>query len=149
MQLTQHTDYALRTLIFLGLKPQNKLATIQEIAEAYNISRNHLMKVVSKLVAKGYILSTRGAGGGIRLAHPPADINVGKVVQDLEPMSGLVECMRPENRCAITRACSLPAMLARATTAFLAELNNYTLEDLLPQHKQDELIHFLQIKTAD
>lgn len=149
MHLTQHTDYALRTLIFLGLKPQDQLTTIQEIAEAYDISRNHLMKVVSNLAAQKYIISTRGAGGGIRLARQPQDINVGKVIKDLEPLSGLVECMRPDNRCAITAACSLPNMLARASAAFLAELNNYSLKDLLPEHKQEQLSHILQIKRID
>lgn len=148
MQLTQHTDYGLRVLIFLGLKPQDQLATIQEIAEAYNISRNHLMKVVSKLATYGYIISTRGAGGGIRLAQSPADIIVGQVIQDLEPINGLVECMRPNSLCAISLACSLPNMLSRASAAFIAELNKYTIQDLLPQHKQDQLIHFLQIEPA-
>lgn len=146
MQLTQHTDYALRTLIFLSLAPQEQLATIQQIAEAYDISRNHLMKVVSKLAAKGYIVSVRGAGGGIRLAQAPADIRIGKVIQDLEPLNGLVDCMRANNRCVISSACSLPAMLDRASMAFIAELNHYTLQDLLPQHKKEELVHFLQIE---
>jgi len=145
MRLTQHADYALRTLIYLGLK-QQELSTIQEIAEAYDISRNHLMKVVGKLAARGYIHSTRGTGGGIRLASSPDTIHVGQVVQDMEPEDGLVECLRPDNHCVITPACILTGILSQAHTAFMAELNHYTLQDLLPQKKQRELSRLLRLK---
>lgn len=130
MRLTQYTDFSLRVLIYLGLQPDRR-CTIREISEAYSISRNHLMKVVQQLAAEGYIESTRGVGGGLRLAHAPDRIVVGKVVRAMEPDLGLVECMRPDNQCVITEACRLIGILDEARRAFVAVLDRYTLADIL------------------
>ena len=144
MRLTQHTDYALRVLIYLGLKGE-ALATIQEIAEAYRISNNHLMKVTRKLANCGYVESIRGAGGGLRLRQDPAFINLGQVVQDMEPEFGLAECMREGNACVITAACALPAVLRRAQEAFMAELLARSLADILPHNRRAPLAQLLKL----
>lgn len=144
MRLTQHTDYSLRVLLYLGLRGE-QLSTIQAISEAYGISRNHLMKVVQKLVKRGYVESVRGIGGGIRLARAPADIDVGRLVRDMEPDFGLVECFRPGNACVITPACALPRVLNRAMEAFMAELDGVTLADLMPARAQPRLATLLHI----
>lgn len=146
MRITQHTDYALRVLIYLALRPDTR-STIREISEAYDISRNHLMKVVQKLVGAGYVEATRGAGGGLLLAHRPQDIVVGRVVRDLEPDFGLVECFRPENRCVITPACLLPVMLGKALDAFNRTLDAYTLADIVTPEKTGELKLHLRISA--
>ena len=80
MRLTLYTDYSLRVLIYLGLKGNDQLSTIQEIADSYNISKNHLMKVTYDLGQLGLIETIRGRGGGIRLKVAPKDINIGKLV---------------------------------------------------------------------
>ncbi len=142
MRLTQHTDYALRVLIFLGLK-NGDLATIHEIATSYDISKNHLMKVVQKLASEDYIESVRGAGGGIRLSRAPESINLGDVISTMEADAGLVECLRPANACVITPACSLAGILKSAAAAFAAELSRHTLADLLPANKRKEFYSLL------
>ncbi len=144
MRLTQHTDYSLRVLIYLACNPE-RLSTIQDISEAYGISRNHLMKVVRELASKGYVASTRGAGGGIRLGREPGDIRIGDVVRDMEPDLALVECFRPENACVITPACLLPRMLQQAADAFLQSLDGHTLAELLPARRVRELQALLHI----
>lgn len=145
MRLTLHADLALRVLTFLALTGERR-ATIQEIAESYGISRNHLMKVVHKLAVLGYVESARGAGGGIRLAGRPEAINIGRVIADMEPDFGLVECFRPENQCVITPACRLPAMLDEALRAFRAVLSKYTLADLVPPDARKDLTLLLRIR---
>lgn len=130
MRLTQYTDFSIRVLIYLGLHPDRR-CTIQEIAEGYEISRNHLMKVVQQLAGSGFVVSARGSGGGLTLARPPEAINLGDVVREMEPDFGMVECMRPGNHCVITPACTLPRMLAEATNAYLEVIAKYTLADLL------------------
>jgi Rrf2 family transcriptional regulator, nitric oxide-sensitive transcriptional repressor len=130
MRLTSYTDYTLRTLIYLALCP-NRLATIATIAESYGISENHLMKVVHQLGVAGYVDTVRGKNGGLRLAKPPEDINVGEVVARMEPDMELVACFGDSGICAIQPSCVLKGALAEALDAFTAVLDRYTLADLI------------------
>lgn len=133
MKLTQYTDYSLRVLMYLGFK--DGPATISEIAERYDISRNHVVKVVHQLGQLGYLQTVRGKGGGLRLARPAAAINVGAVVRDMESME-VAECLGDHNTCILSPACVMRSALADAVKAFLATLDGYTLEDLiLPPQK--------------
>lgn len=131
MQLTTFSDYAFRVLIYLGSAPHG-LATIADIAAAYGISENHLMKVVHQLARLGYVETVRGKGGGMRLARAPAAINVGEVLRATEDGFQLVECMGDgQSDCRIAPACALKGVLGEATAAFLKTLDRYTLADLL------------------
>jgi Rrf2 family nitric oxide-sensitive transcriptional repressor len=132
MRLTMYTDFSLRVLIYLGTKEPDKLTTIQEISEAYNISKNHLTKVTFELGKAGFIQTVRGRGGGIRLADLPQNINVGTVVRRMEDDFNLVECFdSATNRCPISPICGLRGVLGKALHAYLSVLDEYTLEDLL------------------
>lgn len=132
MRLTMYTDFSLRVLIYLGTKEQGKLTTIQEISDAYNISKNHLTKVTFELGKAGFIQTVRGRGGGIRLADLPENINVGTVVRKMEDDFHIVECFDSEhNRCPISPVCGLRGVLGKALHAYLMVLDEYTLEDLL------------------
>ncbi|WCP11810.1 HTH-type transcriptional repressor NsrR [Sphingobium sp. AntQ-1] len=124
MQLTRHTDYALRVLIHLAVAPTGR-ATIPEIADAYGLSRNHLMKVVHHLAQGGFIATQRGRGGGFALADAPEAMSIGAVVRHSEPDMKMADCAN----CAIRRACGLTAILAEATGAFMAVLDRYSLAD--------------------
>jgi len=131
MRLTMHTDFALRTLMFLAVKPGQQ--TIDAVADHYGISRNHLMKVAQRLVAEGFVTSTRGRGGGLQLARPAIAINVGQVVRALEDVGGFVECFdRASNQCRVTPACGLKAILAGGVNAFMQHMDGYSLADLIP-----------------
>ncbi|MEK4628472.1 MAG: Rrf2 family transcriptional regulator [Solibacillus sp.] len=132
MRLTVYTDYSLRTLMYLGVRGTENLTTIQEIADAYQISKNHLMKVTYDLGQHGYIETIRGRGGGIRLAMDPKDINIGEVVRKTEDDFHIVECFNPEsNLCKISPECQLKNALHQALQAYLAVLDSYTLADVL------------------
>ncbi|MGX7594797.1 RrF2 family transcriptional regulator [Planococcus plakortidis] len=132
MRLTMYTDYSLRVLIYLGTKEDGKLTTIQEISDAYHISKNHLMKVTFELGKAGFIETVRGRGGGIRLAVRPENINVGTVVRRMEEDFHLVECFSSEtNTCPISPICGLRGVLGKALHAYLAVLDEYNLQDLL------------------
>jgi Rrf2 family nitric oxide-sensitive transcriptional repressor len=132
VQLTTFTDYSLRVLIHLGSHP-DKLATVGAIAEEHGISRHHLTRVVHQLGVKGYIETVRGKGGGIRLARPPQEIGIGKVVRDMESGFELAECFKPDgSTCRFLPDCALMPVLANAGRAFLTTLDRYTLADMLP-----------------
>lgn len=130
MRLTRYTDYSLRVLVYLAVRPDG-FGTIQSVADAYGISRNHLMKVVQELNRRGYIDTARGKGGGMRLRLPPEKINVGRVVRDMESDLALVECFGPDNRCVITPECRLKHVLSDAMSAFMGVLDEYTLADMI------------------
>jgi Rrf2 family nitric oxide-sensitive transcriptional repressor len=130
MRLTLYTDYSLRVLMFAGVKGA-ELSTIGEIAEHFDVSRSHLMKVVHRLGQLGYLETVRGKKGGFRLMRKPRDINVGAVVRDIEEELGVVGCLQESRYCRIEDSCVLRRILRDATTAFLGVLDQYTLEDLL------------------
>ena len=131
MRLTDYTDYSLRTLMYLGTHREN-LVTIQDIADAYSISKSHLMKVVHQLGLAGLVETIRGRSGGLRLGKEPEEINIGDVVRGTEPDFMMVECFsRETNECILSPSCELQDVLRRATNAYLDVLSGVTLADLL------------------
>lgn len=155
MKLTTFSDYTLRVLMFLAID-RSRLATIPEIAAAYGISENHLMKVVHQLARSGVIESVRGKGGGIRLAREPGDIRIGEIVRASEGQGPIVECMPAAETsqgagaangaadaaeatgdlhaaCRIAPVCRLTKVLVEAFGALYATLDNYTLADLVDE----------------
>ncbi len=131
MRLTAYTDYALRTLIYLGMN-RERLVTIQDIADLHGISKNHLMKVVHQLGVSGIVDTVRGRNGGLRLGREPCDINVGDVVRNTETDFFMAECFDPEKvGCAYSSSCTLKGVLNAATAAYLKVLDGVTLDDLL------------------
>ena len=134
MRLTFYSDYSLRLLMYCAVRP-GELVTIQEVANAYRISKNHLMKVAFELGRKGYLETVRGRGGGLRLARPANKIGLGQIVREMEEDFTMVECFDPKaNQCVITGPCRLKGALSRALKAYLAVLDEYTLADLAVEH---------------
>ncbi len=128
MQLTRHTDYAMRTLLYLAAAPPERLVQIREISDLFDISGNHLSKIVNKLGQLGFLATQRGRGGGIRLAQSPAEINVGAVVRALEPTLDPINCGKP--KCAILAHCRFKSVLSDASDAFMQIMDSYTLADM-------------------
>lgn len=147
MHITRYTDYSLRVLIYLALKGEQQ-CTIREIADSYNISKNHLMKVVQELNNKGYLIAQRGKNGGLRLNGEATAINLGTLVRDTEQDLALVECFNGGSGCIITPACQLKRIFAEALEAFFSVLDRYSLADLVPSHQQPELIKLLNIEAT-
>ena len=130
MQLTQFTDYSLRTLMYLADRT-GQLCTIGEISDWHRISKAHLVKVVHHLSKCGYVKSTRGKGGGICLAMGADEIYLGDVVRDVEPHFDIVECFVEEtNTCRLAGDCKLKHLLSDATKAFLNVFDGKKLSDL-------------------
>lgn len=141
MQLSTHTDYSLRTLIYLALKASERPVTVQEIARDYAISVNHVAKVAQTLSQLGYVKSLRGRGGGLVLAQTPDAIKVGKLVRETENLK-LLECFGPDSTCPIDPGCKLKSALKKAQKAFLAVLDEYTLEDMIKNDRELEKLLF-------
>ena len=142
MRLSLFTDYAFRLLIHVAARDP-ELVTIAQVSEAYDIPRNHLTKIAHELGRAGYLENVRGRGGGMRLARPAGEINLGRLVRLGEGGSPLVECFdRATNQCVITPACGLKQMLAEACNAFYAVLDQRTLADIVKRPR--ELLDLLE-----
>lgn len=142
------SDYALRILLYLGANPapeESKPPSLIDISRAYGISFHHLSKVAHKLTLLGYLQAQRGRTGGLRLARPPGEIGIGRLVRETEPHFHIVECFDLEhNDCPIVSACGLIRPLYEAQQAFLASLDRYTLADALG--RPDKLIPLWALK---
>ncbi|MFN3826135.1 MAG: Rrf2 family transcriptional regulator [Micavibrio sp.] len=141
MQLTIFTDYGLRSLMYLAAHPYRR-CSVREVAEHYGISRNHLVKVVHRLAQLGYIDSSKGKGGGIKIAQRADKLKLGDLVRALEPNMDIVECFNKDtNTCRIASTCKLKHYLFDAKQAFLASLDKHTLADTV----RDKSLFLVQI----
>lgn len=130
MRLSLQTDYSLRTLMFLAMKPGRR--NIAEIAQFFQISEPHVAKVVHHLAKLGYLRSIRGVGGGVELAKAPEDITIGEIVSAVEGQTHLLDCLGHENVCVIERACKLKGVLSHAERLQRDYLNSVRLSEVLP-----------------
>ena len=135
MRLTSYTDFGLRALLYLATLPEGELSSVAKVSALYDVSRNHMVKVVNKLVKLGYLQSQRGKNGGIRMACAPETGNSGQVIRALEGNLDGIDCNAPG--CHIVSVCLLKSALKEAMNAFLAVMDSYTLQDLLAN--RDEL----------
>lgn len=128
MRLSTFSDYSLRVLIFLAVQPDGR-GTIEEIAQSYGISRNHLMKVVQTLGRTSFVTTTRGRGGGLSLGRKPEAIRLGNVLRHTEGHA-VVECLgNGPSTCPLDGVCNLTDMFAEAKEAFFAAMDRHTLAD--------------------
>lgn len=143
MQLSKQTDFAFRVLIYLGQLAPEQRATVNEICDYYGISANHVAKVVARLAASAWIESSRGKGGGIRLALAAEDINLAEVVALFETTLTPVNCDEP--LCRINSSCQLKSVLAEAMQGFVAVLRDYSLADVLQRKGRPVLVPLQQL----
>lgn len=149
MNLTLHTDYSLRILLYLAEHTERPVST-REISEAYGISRNHLVRVVQTLQSHSFVNAATGRNGGITLARDPASINIGEVVRKTEPNFRIVECFDLKtNTCRILPVCTLRGVLGKALDSFFLVLDGYTLADLVRMKGSQRFSDFLPIQTLE
>jgi Rrf2 family nitric oxide-sensitive transcriptional repressor len=133
MQLTLFSDYSLRLLMYLGLKP-SEVVPIIEVSDAFGVSRHYMLKIMNELVQLGYIEAVRGRNGGVRLLKRPSELRLGKLIRQTEPSGGVLECIEDrEVDCPIVAVCRLRKVLAEAETEFYKVIDRYTLADLISQ----------------
>ncbi|MBL0171872.1 MAG: Rrf2 family transcriptional regulator [Gemmatimonadaceae bacterium] len=146
MHLTRFSDNALRCLMVLGLEPE-RAVPVPEIAERMNMSYEHLVKIVQRLSALGYVETVRGRHGGARLSIEPSTLSLGTLIRQTEENLALVDCFDPTHRsCPIASACRLATVLDDALSAFFAVLDAKTLEDVLKPRR--ELLRLMQTASV-
>lgn len=138
MRLTLYSDFAVRLMLFLATH-EDRLCSISEIARAYGISQNHLMKVTSDLAGSGYVQSLRGRGGGLRLARPAREINIGSLVRHTEGKVDIVGC----GDCVLAPACGMVCVFKDAVESFFMTLDQYSLADIIAKGQPNQLRQIL------
>ncbi|MAC45797.1 Rrf2 family transcriptional regulator [Oceanospirillum beijerinckii] len=141
MRITTFTDFSLRTLIYLASLPPDQMSSVQQVSRVYNVSQNHMVKVVGKLKKLGYIHAQRGKGGGISIAQAPEDINIGRVIAQMENHMDGVDCNAPA--CQLAPCCELRKALMVGMQAFIAAMENYTLADIMTNKEQFSPLLFI------
>jgi Rrf2 family transcriptional regulator, nitric oxide-sensitive transcriptional repressor len=129
MRLTLHSDLAFRTLLSLAMAGQEG-CNISQIAEVHRASENHLRKVVYHLAKAGLVETTRGRGGGLRLAIPASKITIGTIVRHMEPDFALADCLSSDpERCSLAGLCGVQQILSDALKAWFEILDHRSLAD--------------------
>ena len=152
MQLTRYTDYSLRVLLYLAVdQNRNPPVTVDELSQQFQISRNHLVKIVHELGQRGLLLTVRGRGGGVRLAKDPSEYRIGDIIEQLEGGRAVIDCKKIG--CVLTGKCGLSGALWRAIRHFFDELNQYTLADAMTlevlMHSREICRHHPDAEAAD
>ncbi|AZG71438.1 Rrf2 family transcriptional regulator [Shewanella livingstonensis] len=130
MQLTRYTDFGIRILMYLAVQPEREsLFRIAEVTSVFELSSNHVAKIIHQLGKMGYLQTVRGKSGGFRLAKVADKVLIGQLVRDLENTLSPIDCESPY--CRFTPICQLKGVLAQAVTAYLAVLDQYTLADIV------------------
>ena len=140
MYITKQTDYSLRTLMLLALQPPQALMSIEEISKSLAISRAHLMKIVNQLAQLDLVETVRGRAGGVRLHYDHSEINIGQVFRDLGEITSIVDC--DSGPCLFRGDCKLDYAFQKASEAFVNELDQYTLADLVKRRSHLQKIVF-------
>ncbi|MDX1568456.1 MAG: Rrf2 family transcriptional regulator [Longimicrobiales bacterium] len=140
MRLSRFTDIGLRALMYAGAR--GRRVSSGEIAEAFGISQDHVIKSLQALVGLGAMDSKPGRNGGYALDTDPGRLRLGEVVRKLEPSLQMAECFGPESRCPLTQSCELSTALGRAQSAFFDALDEYTVADLI-EGTRDPLVQLV------
>lgn len=131
MRLTKRTNISMRVLMYCAANNE-RLVTKSEIAECCNTSENHLAQVINRLGQLGFLYTQRGRNGGLRLARPETEIQVGEVFRAIEAQVPITECFADaDNTCPLIDACLLRPAIADATEAFYARMDMLTLDQLV------------------
>ncbi len=139
MQLTKFTDLSLRVLMYLTQEDRLVPVTINEIASQFNVPRNHLIKVVTRLNKLGWLSATRGRSGGLRLGVIAAKLRLGDVLMELENAPALINCAVP--LCTLKGQCHLKEILDIGLKNFYEHMNTFTLADIVNVKTQSAVIN--------
>ncbi|PPC83511.1 MAG: BadM/Rrf2 family transcriptional regulator [Methylotenera sp.] len=146
MQITKFTDLALRVLMYLTQEVSSSPVTINEVAQQFDVPRNHLIKVVTRLNKLNWVIATRGRCGGLKLGIAPENLRLGNVLRELESKNSLINCAEPP--CVLSGQCNLKEILDHGLNSFYEEMNKYTLQNIVDQKTQQAVIKLHQRYSA-
>jgi Rrf2 family nitric oxide-sensitive transcriptional repressor len=145
MQITKFTDLSLRVLMYLTHDANGSIVTINEIAQQFDVPRNHLIKVVTRLNKLNWVITSRGRNGGLKLARQASELKLGDILIELENKTSLINCSEP--LCVLAGRCNLKQILDHGLNFFYQEMNKYTLQTIMDKTTQNAVIQLHQRYT--
>ena len=145
MQITKFTDLSLRVLMYLTHDANGSIVTINEISQQFDVPRNHLIKVVTRLNKLNWVITTRGRNGGLKLAMRSSELKLGDILMELENKTSLINCGEP--LCVLAGRCNLKQILDHGLNIFYQEMNKYTLQTIMDKTTQNAVIQLHQRYT--
>lgn len=142
MQITKFTDLSLRVLMYLTHDANGAIVTINEIAQQFDVPRNHLIKVVTRLNKLNWVITTRGRNGGLKLAMKASELKLGNILMELENKTSLINCAEPP--CVLAGRCNLKNILDHGLQVFYHEMNQYSLQTIMDKTTQNAVIQMHQ-----
>ncbi len=142
MQITKFTDLSLRVLMYLTHDANGATVTINEIAQQFDVPRNHLIKVVTRLNKLNWVITTRGRNGGLKLAMKASELKLGNILIELENKTSLINCAEPP--CVLAGRCNLKNILDHGLQVFYHEMNQYSLQTIMDKTTQNAVIQMHQ-----
>ncbi len=135
MQITRQTEYAIKTLIELGLVPYGQLISNKVISQRHEIPEEFLHKTIQMLSRAGLVVTQRGVQGGVRLGRPLTEITIADVIEAMEGPVAINVCLSPGYHCPNMGFCKVREVLASAQNAMVQELNKKSLADIVAAGK--------------
>lgn len=146
MQLNKFTDIGLRVLMYLSQPRVDQPVTIDEIATTFDLPRNHLIKVITRLNKLGWIKTTRGRHGGLELNPESMQLRIGDILRELENTTELINCEKP--LCQFHGNCLLKGALQNGLESFYAHMNQYRLLDIVNHNTREKIISMQKAHAA-
>jgi len=146
MQLNKFTDIGLRVLMYLSQSRFGQQVTIDEIATTFDLPRNHLIKVITRLNKLGWIKATRGRNGGLELNPESLNLRIGNILRELENTTELINCEKPV--CQFHGNCLLKDALQTGLESFYTHMNQHRLLDIVNNNTKDKIIFMHKAHAA-
>ncbi len=137
MKLSKRGEYALRSLITLGIAAEAGRALLQvsKLAESEQLPIKFLEQILQDLKDAGLVMSSRGKFGGYRLAKPTREITIGEVVRlvdgPLAPIGCVSQSAYEKCSCPDEEHCGLRMLMLDVRNAIAGILDRYTLADVV------------------
>ena len=130
VSLPQTAEYALRAVLHIAASPGSAAVRVPELAETLRIPRNYLSKTMHQLTRAGVLASSRGPHGGFRLAVPPGELTLTRIVSVFRAPSD-DRCLLGRGRCGENPHCAIHARWKPIATQLNGFYSRTTIADLL------------------
>ncbi len=128
--ISKTSVHATLALVYLAQIDTNSYAGASQIAENINAPKNYLGKLLNRLASEGLLDSSKGFGGGFKLAKQASKISVFNIVEPIDSISKLNGCFLGQTTCSCTKSCAVHNKWDKIRSDYLHFLKTTTIKDI-------------------